>query len=115
MQIRLSQTDIDMAVKQYVAKMGITRQVDEIVFSTTRVDGKQAVIAEIELSDLDKPSNVQAMTPRTAPVSEVKEVVEAKPVEKVPEPVVEETTIEAVEDAVEESVPTGKKSLFAGK
>lgn len=114
MQIRLSQTDIDMAVKQYVAKMGITRQVDEIVFSTTRVDGKQAVIAEIELSDLDKPNNIQTITPRTAPVSEVKEV-EAKPVEKAPEAVVEETTVEAVEEAVEETVTTGKKSLFAGK
>lgn len=65
MQIQLKQNDIELAIRQYMTKMGIARNVENIEFTVTRKGGT-TITAEIELADL----SVAELT-QTAPVAEV--------------------------------------------
>ncbi len=109
MQIQLNQSDIDLAVRQYITRMGITRDVDEIKFSTYRNDGSLSVKAEIELSDPDAPA-LTAVPSRPEPV----EVPKEKPAneEKPDEDEVAETPEEKEEDESPFKEEPASKSIF---
>lgn len=50
MQLTLKQTELEIAVKDYIHKMGITRTVGAVTFSTTR-GPEGGVTTEVEISD----------------------------------------------------------------
>lgn len=101
MQIQLKQNDIELAIRQYMAKMGIARNVENIEFTVTRKGGT-TITAEIELADL----SVAELT-QTAPVAEAGCPTALKPecanvpsaeANVVPEPVIEAEVPETTEE-----------------
>ena len=111
MQINLTQVDVDLAVRNYIVSMGITRDIGDIAYTQTR-QGNKGITAEIELSDPDSPSAPAPVVAskkaeaKKAPIKEaLKEVASEKVEEKVasPEPEVEATA---------EAEVNPKKSIF---
>lgn len=93
MQIQLKQNDIELAIRQYMAKMGIARNVENIEFTVTRKGGT-TITAEIELADL----SVAELT-QTAPVAEAGCSTALKP-ECADVPVAVESTVEPEAETV---------------
>lgn len=100
MLIQLNQSDIEIAIRQYINKMGMTRPVDEITFTQSRKGGT-SIQADIELIDPE----VTEVRSKPVVVSENDEVV-------APEP---EAVTEEEPEAIEEEAPAKEsKSLFGG-
>ena len=112
MQIQLKQEELEVAVRNYVELMGISRAVGDITFTTTR--SPTSVLTEIEVHPVGYESTIGQMTQKAAAV--VTEAVDervTKPTSKLAElktPKVDEPESSAFDD-----IPVGNKSLFAGK
>ena len=104
MQISLKQAHIEAAIRDYVAKAGITFPVDSIDFTASR--GKDGMTATVEMEDpflIDPtPAVNPASTPRAAKAK--REVVD----EPAPEASQEEETPDQAFVAEEDEVPTTK-------
>ena len=122
MQIQLNQPDLEQAVRDFVAKMGIARPVNEITFATTRTP--PGITAEIQLTDpaADKatgPVN-RASEDKVAPIR-VTRVREETQASNEPEPAGEQEppfepdAASQSEGVAEDAAPaaTGKKKLFS--
>lgn len=125
MQITINQDELEVAVRDYVAKQGITRTVGDINFTAVRSPSNQ-ILTEIVLSDkaatTSTPAgpNVRSVTPvaeAQAPAPEKAKAEKPKaafpaPAEK-PEAVAEEAPV-AEADVAEEEAPAAPagKSLF---
>lgn len=110
-QVQLNQADIETAIKDYLAKVGMTSQVDTINFTTSGGKGKQTVSASIDLS-------AGGMTLNTPPVEEPAPKAEPKSEKKEPEPTPTEPPFEpdaqeeSANDSTEAEPTTESKSLF---
>ena len=119
-QIRLTQEDIETAIRDYLAKAGMSSPVDTINFTVSRKGG-QSIEADIDLSpeaastaQVAVPSKpVKRTTAKAEEKAEVPEAVEPEVTEDTPpfvpdnkEPAANETVAEQEDDA-----PRGK-SLF---
>ena len=56
MQLQLDQTELEIALQDYVVKMGITRPIENIVFTAARSQGGK-IITEINLQELSNDFN----------------------------------------------------------
>ena len=110
--ITIDQEDLEKAVKDYVVKMGITRQVSEINFTAGR--GPSGVTTEIRLTSPDEVAP-SGPTPRSTPT--VVETAEAPAQEKAPEESSEEEAPDANTEAandkpISDAIPANAKRLF---
>lgn len=113
MQIRLTQGDLELAVADYIVKMGITRPIGEINFAATR--GEAGIITEVELYDTPSaaPTGPVARTPTAAPEQEKSE---AKPAQETTEAAPAEVVAAQANGKAAPEASTGvkAKSLFGG-
>lgn len=66
MNIQLNQADIEAAIRSYVARMGISKTVDDIDFNVSRKGGTR-IDAEITLSEGDDSALIAQATPDQRP------------------------------------------------
>jgi hypothetical protein len=110
MQITITQDELETAVKDYIATLGITRAVGDIRFIASRGAGEQKIVTEIELTR-DAPAVA------TAPGKVIEASATLAPV-KVPattpaaEPESSEEDEPVAEGDEEEALPPGQ-SLFS--
>ena len=124
MQIQLMQADIEQAVKDYVLKMGLNREVEEINFTVSRKGGA-SISADIRISDFANlpapaavvPEPVVAAVP--APAVDVEEETPAPYEVAAPTSDVEHVVsgiaavdADLVKDEEEEAPVTANRSLF---
>jgi hypothetical protein len=119
MQITINQDELEIAVRDYIVKQGITRPVGEINFTVQR-SPSNPILTEITLGEFGQDRRAPAADPRpTAPAAAPEKPAELKAVEapaaaaKAPAAKEKEAPSEAT-DAVapdEEPAPKGK-SLF---
>lgn len=113
MQITLTYSDIEVALKNYVKTMGISRNVEGIAITTTR-KADEPCRAEITLSTLETiphvavPSQTIHRTPQTNPVETKAEAAPEAPVEV-------EATTEVEETSTTASTPKTPLNLFGGQ
>jgi hypothetical protein len=138
MEIHIRQKDIEKAIKDYVAKMGLNRGVQSIQFNISRKGGT-TVDAEIQMAELgdvaetvevpveaSKPTPTKTSAPQAEPAKA--EAVPDKPAkaakpEKTPEPAKEEDEppfepdqkANAVNDSQAEAPAKESKSLFGNR
>lgn len=125
MQIQLNQPDLEQAVRDFVAKMGIARPVNEITFATTRTP--PGITAEIQLTDpaadkaagpVNRAAEDKVASIRATRVSTVREETQAsnepEPAGEQEAPFVPDAASQS-EGVAEDAAPaaTGKKKLFS--
>lgn len=127
MQIQLKQSDVEQAIKNYVAAVGITREVSDINFTMGRKSS--GLVADIEVSDTDIRVSTKGchVPPMGQPIPNDKVKVEVVGVtgetdapddhaETVTESVEDtppfDTDSDNEEETSEAEAPSGKASLF---
>lgn len=101
MEITLPQTELELAVKQYVASSGIARPISNMRFSHSR-KGEASTIVEIELAPLE------------GKVIETIEVPEENPFAATQKEAAPEVTVEVAEEESPfiEDEPASENSIF---
>lgn len=109
MQLSLRQSELVVAVRQYVAKQGLNLAGKDVtvLFSATR--GEDGIKATIDIDEVDTPevTNAPAQLRVVAPMVAIASTL----VQPEPSPFVADEPVLVIEDAVEE--PKAKSSLFS--
>lgn len=121
MQITIKQEELELALREYIAKLGIGRPIHSINFTATRGQGNNKILTEVELNDItasDIAAPVAPPGPIARPEPSRPRAVEA-PVKDVPFPAEPPAKAEAAEGAAEpeddneeEAETPAGKSLF---
>ena len=112
MKITINQDELEVAVRDYVAKMGLTLPVGNIDFTAARSQGNQ-IVTEIELSEREVPVDSTPVLRKPELAAVVPETKAAKPTSTKAEAPKEEPVVEKEEAVSEEAAtPTGT-SLFS--
>lgn len=109
MQLSLKQSELVVAVRQYVAKQGLNLAGKDVtvLFSATRgEDGIKATIDIDEVDTTDQASNVQSLRVVAPMVA-----IASTPVQAEPSPFVADEPVLVIEADIEE--PKAKSSLFS--
>jgi len=114
MKIHLSHEELEVAIREFVSRTGITNEVTEMAFSVNR-QGGNLISTEITLGTIEQP--VQTATANLRPVRSspaATPVATSEPAEE-PEPEFEsadESTVDAESSADEGDASDSGKSLF---
>lgn len=106
MQITITQDELEIAVRDYIASQGIDRPIQTINFTQTRGSNSQGIVTEIEfemLRSANAPSRPAPSKPRAVELT--------SPEEATPEEATEAQEEVDAGDATEAEAPAGK-SLF---
>lgn len=104
MQIRLTQIDLEDAVRSHMAAMGFTQHVEAVTFTATR--GAEGIVAEVEIRALNAKDTVAPVAAAPVPAKPAA----TKAVD--PSPTKGEQEKDADEGNVTTPADSEKKSLF---
>jgi hypothetical protein len=104
MKIEIRQEEIELAIRQHIAEMGIIRNVESITFAVSR--NPTEISAVIELTSMKGKSATPLQAVRNTPVVEAEDTYDDRPAETLLEVAVEKPTDEETE------FPVKGNSLF---